>query len=232
MVTALILSGGTGTRLGGSIPKQYLLVNNKPIIGYCMDTFQANSTITNIVIVADCSWWNMLQEYIHDYDISKFVGFANAGQSRQHSILNGLRCIRDLGGKPEDLVVIHDAARPCVSTEIINQCISLLEDFDCSMPVISVKDTVYVSEDGKNINSLLNRDYLFAGQAPEGCHLGTYLAINEALTDEELEQIRGTCAIAYDKGLKVGLFPGSEKNYKITTKDDYNKFVMEMRKSL
>lgn len=228
MITALILSGGTGTRLGGSIPKQYLLVNDKPIIGYSIDIFQADVKVTNIVIVADNSWWNMLREYIEENNITKFIGFADAGQSRQHSILNGLRCIRELGGKPEDFVVIHDAARPCVSTEIIEQCISLLQDFDCSMPVISVKDTVYMSEDGKHINSLLNRDRLFAGQAPEGCHLGTYLAINEALSDEELEQIRGTCAIAYDKGLKVGLFPGSEKNYKITTKDDYNKFVMEM----
>lgn len=232
MVTALILSGGTGTRLGGTIPKQYLLVNDKPIIGHCMDIFQADNKISNIVIVADNSWWDMLKKYIHDNKISKFAGFANAGQSRQHSILNGLRCIRNLGGKPEDLVVIHDAARPCVTSEIIDQCISLLKDFDCSMPVISVKDTVYMSEDGKHITSLLNRDHLFAGQAPEGCHLGSYLAINEALTDEELEQIRGTCAIAYEKGLQVGLFTGSEKNYKITTKDDYNKFIMEMGQSL
>lgn len=232
MVTALILSGGTGTRLGGAIPKQYLLVNDKPIIGYCMNVFQTNANITNIVIVADFSWWEMLQKYIKENNILKFVGFADAGQSRQHSILNGLHCIHDLGGKPEDLVIIHDAARPCVSTEIIDQCISLLEDYDCSMPVISVKDTVYMSEDGKHIASLLNRDHLFAGQAPEGCHLGSYLAINERLTDEELERIRGTCAIAYEKGLKVGLFSGSENNYKITTKDDYNKFVMEMGKSL
>ena len=232
MITALILSGGTGTRLGGSIPKQYLLVNDKPIIGYCIDIFQTDVKVTDIVIVADRSWWNMLRKYIEENNITKFIGFADAGQSRQHSILNGLRCICDLGGKPEDLVVIHDAARPCVSTGIIDQCISLLEGFDCSMPVISVKDTVYKSEDGKHITSLLNRDSLFAGQAPEGCHLGSYLAINEELSDEELEQIRGTCAISYDKGLKVGLFPGSEKNYKITTKDDYNKFVMEMRKPL
>lgn len=232
MITALILSGGTGTRLGGATPKQYLLVNDKPIIGYCMDMFQADANVTNIVIVADQNWWEILQKYIKENNITKFIGFANAGQSRQHSILNGLRYIRDLGGKLEDLVVIHDAARPCVSVEIIDQCISLLQDFDCSMPVISVKDTVYVSKDGKHINSLLNRDYLFAGQAPEGCHLGSYLAINEKLSDEELELVRGTCAIAYEKGLKVGLFPGSDKNYKITTKDDYNKFVMEMGKSL
>lgn len=228
MVTALVLSGGVGTRLGKSIPKQYLKVNGKPIICYCLEVFQNNPQISHIAIVADSSWQEQIKKWIEANGIDKFVSFADAGKSRQHSILNGLREIKRIGGKNDDLVIIHDAARPCVTMSIIDNCISLLEDFDCSMPVITVKDTVYLSEDGRKIEALLNRDHVFAGQAPEGCHLGSYLHINEVLSDDQLEKVRGTSAIAFEYGLTVGMFPGEETNYKITTKEDLEKFKLEM----
>ena len=227
MAVALILSGGTGTRMGMDMPKQYIKVGDKPIIGYCLDIFQDITEITSIVIVADPSWHEMLKEYIDENNIHKFMHFAEAGESRQHSILNGLKCIKQCGVEENEFVIIHDAARPCVSKNIISTCICLLNQYDCSMPVISVKDTVYLSNDGMTISELLNRDRLFAGQAPEGCHLGSYLAINEALTDEELRMVRGTSAIAFEKGLTVGLFPGEESNYKITTKEDLEEFRLE-----
>lgn len=232
MAISLILSGGVGTRIGGDIPKQYLFVSGKPIIAYCLDTFERIPEIEGIVIVADPSWQSLINEYIANNSISKFIGFAKAGISRQHSILNGLRRIRDCGFPADERVVIHDAARPCVTEQIIKGCIDILETYDCSMPVIRVTDTVYLSENGLEISELLDRDKLYAGQAPEGCHLGSYLSVNESLTDDELKNVRGTSAIAYDKGLTVGMFPGSESNYKITTKEDLEKFKLEGRKQL
>lgn len=231
MVTALVLSGGTGTRFDSGIPKQYLSVNGKPIIAYCLDVFQADNNISQIVIVAEKRWREQIQEYIKHSQITKFSAFSEAGKSRQHSIFHGLLTIREMGGRDDDLVIIHDAARPCVTFDIINKCISVLYEYDCAMPVITPKDTIYISKDGKTISTLLNRDTLYAGQAPEGCHLGSYLKINEELSDKEMELIRGTSAIAFEKGLSVGLFAGSEKNYKITTKEDFNKFVLEVRKT-
>jgi D-ribitol-5-phosphate cytidylyltransferase len=228
MITALILSGGTGTRLGGAIPKQYIEVDDKPVIGYCLDTFEQHSRVDQIVIVAADTWQNFIAVYVENAGISKFVGFAPAGKSRQHSILSGLEKIKALGASDDDIVIIHDAARPCVSNEIIDGCIDTLDNYNCAMPVISVKDTVYYSDDGKNISSLLNRDKLFAGQAPESCKFGKYYRINKELSDDELSRVRGTSAIAYDKGLNVGLFPGSEANYKITTVEDLNKFKLEV----
>lgn len=229
MVTALVLSGGTGTRFGGDIPKQYLTVNGKPVIAYCLDLFQAAADISQIVIAADTSWQNQIREYVDSHGITKFAAFSEAGKSRQHSILNGLRVIREAGGDDGDFVIIHDAVRPCLTADILSRCISLLHEYDCTMPVITVKDTVYISKDGEKISSLLDRDSLYAGQAPEGCHLGSYLSINERLSDEELSAVRGTSGLAFEKGLSVGLFAGSEKNYKITTREDFNKFVLEKR---
>ncbi|MBR1821156.1 MAG: 2-C-methyl-D-erythritol 4-phosphate cytidylyltransferase [Clostridia bacterium] len=230
MATAIVLSGGTGTRFGSETPKQYLCVQGKPIIGYCLDTFQHSELIQSIVIVANSRWHDFLKEYIEDNKLTKFVCFAEAGRSRQRSIVNGLNQVKNHGVSDDEKIIIHDAARPFVTEDLIASCIQILDEYDCSMPVVSVKDTVYYSEDGEKISSLLNRDKLFAGQAPEGCHLGTYLAINTELTDDELDAVRGTSAIAFEKGLSIGLFPGSERNYKITTIEDYEKFRLEVER--
>ena len=230
MAVALILSGGSGSRLGGNIPKQYLTVAGKPVIGYCLDTFQKAPEIREIYIVAEPAWRDMLLAYTREARIGKFAGFADAGSSRQHSILNGLRRVKDAGADGETRVVIHDAARPRVTEDIIRNCVEMLDQYDVSMPVIPVKDTVYLSEDGQQITGLLNRDQVYAGQAPEGCRLGRDLAVNEQMTDEELRAVRGTSAIAFEKGLTVGLFPGAEQNYKITTGPDLEQFEREMGK--
>ena len=224
----VVLSGGKGIRLGQERPKQYIEVNGKPIIGYCLDTFQKHDRIDGIVIVADNGWHEYIKNYISTNGIDKFVCFAPAGISRQHSILNGLKALKEQKVQDDSIVIIHDAARPNVSKEIIDSCIDQLMNYDCAMPILPVKDTVYMSENGKEISSLLNRDTLFAGQAPESCRLGQYYSINAELTDVELQEVRGTSAIAYSKGLSVGLFPGSEKNYKITTASDLEKFMQEI----
>lgn len=225
---ALVLSGGKGVRLGLDVPKQYIEVGNKPIIGYCLDTFQKHEQIDGIVIVIDDSWREYVQAYIRKEAIDKFMFFSPAGKSRQHSILNGLTAMKENGVQDDSVIIIHDAARPNVSDEIIDSCIEKMADYDCAMPVLPVKDTVYVSNDRKTISSLLDRDTLYAGQAPESCRLGKYYEANMVLTDEEIENVRGTSAIAYEKGLTVGLFPGSERNYKITTVVDLEKFKREI----
>ncbi len=228
MVYALILSGGKGIRLGGDIPKQYIEVGNKPVIGYSLDTFQNNEKIGGIVIVADISWQDYLSKYNEANGINKFAYFAPAGISRTHSILNGMKAMKDNGVDDDAIVIVHDAARPGVTDGIIEGCIDNLENYDCAMPVLPVKDTVYLSTDHKTISSLLKRDELVAGQAPESVRLGQYYGIISSKTDEELMSISGTSAVIYESGLKVGLFEGSEKNYKITTTADLEKFRREI----
>ena len=228
MTFALILSGGTGTRLGGNIPKQYIPVKNKPVIGYCVDTFQAITDVDQIVIVASEEWIGFLSEYLAANHITKFAAFAASGRSRQHSILNGLEITKRLGADENDLVVIHDAARPCVSENTIRECIKSLADYDMSMPVTGVKETIYYSENGTSVSSLLDRDRLYSGQSPEGCHFGSYYRINSELSDHELAAVRGTSAIGFQHGLSVKMFPGEETNFKITTMGDLERFRMMM----
>ena len=166
MNTAIILAGGVGSRMGVDRPKQFLMVQDKPIISYCLDIFQKHSEIDSIVIVVSEQWQDFAEEYVQKYGVTKVKGYAPAGQSRQHSIYNGLKCI-DKNVPDTDIVIVHDAARPLVSDQIISDCIKGATDYDGAMPVISVKDTVYQSKDGQEIGCLLKRSELFAGQAPE-----------------------------------------------------------------
>ena len=228
MNIAIILAGGTGSRLGGDIPKQYIEVSGKPIISYCLDKFENHTQIDNIVIVASEIWQDYIMSWIEKDNLSKFAGFAPAGSSRQHSIVNGMIKAKSIGAVADDNIIIHDAARPNVSERIISQCMDKLSEYDGAMPVLPVKDTIYLSENGENITSLLNRDQLYAGQAPESFKYGKYLESHNGMTEEDLSKVRGSSEIAYRHGLKICMIPGDECNYKITTKEDLNKFVREM----
>lgn len=222
MNIAIILSGGTGTRMKLSIPKQYVEVSKKPIIAYSMNTFQSLDEIDRIVIVCHQDWQEYLLRFIKEQKVTKFIGFANSGLSRQESILNGLLFCKSFA-KNEDIVLLHDAARPLVSRKMI---LDLLElgTYDGKMPILPVKDTIYYSEDGKGINKLLSRDALFAGQAPESFVFGKYLSVNEGVSQEELHTTKGSSEIAFRHGMRIGLVDGDENNYKITTPFDLEKF--------
>ena len=173
-------------------------------------------------------WQNYILSWISKEGLNKFSGFAPAGSSRQHSIVNGMLKAQSIGATASDNIIIHDAARPNVSERIISQCMDRLSEYDGAMPVLPVKDTIYLSENGENITSLLNRDQLYAGQAPESFKYGKYLEIHNGMTEKDLSKVRGSSEIAYRHGLKICMIPGDECNYKITTKEDLNKFVREM----
>jgi len=228
MNIAIVLSGGTGTRLGYKTPKQYIKVGDKAIIEYCLETFENNPETDGIIIVAADEWQDIIQKWIAKRQISKFISFAKAGSSRQHSIWNALQVIKKIEADTDINILIHDAARPNLSNDLIEKCFSELSIADGVMPVLPVKDTVYLSEDKKCISSLLNRDQLFAGQAPEGFNFEKYYELHIDMSEEELSVIRGSSEIAYKNNLKINLIAGDEHNYKITTEADLEKFKAEM----
>lgn len=223
MNTAVILAGGVGSRMGVDRPKQYLVVEDKPIIVYCLEIFEKHNNIDKIVIVVSDEWKDYVIENVEKYNISKVCGYAPAGRTRQHSIFNGLKCTEE-NASDTDVVIVHDAARPLVSDKIIDDCITGATEDDGAMPVISVKDTIYQSKDGKSIDKLLKRSELFAGQAPESFDFKKYLDIHKSVSDDEIAATAGSSEIAYRHGMKVRLVEGSERNFKITTIEDLETF--------
>lgn len=218
MNTALILSGGTGTRLGGKVPKQYIEVCGKPVIAYCLETFEKNKDIDEIRIVADVSW----QEFIKKWAGSKFIGFSTPGETRQLSIFNGLSDMVECT-KPDDIVMIHDAARPSVSNELISACINACKGHDGAVPVLPMKDTVYLG-DGSTITGLLDRSHVYAGQAPEAFVYGKYYEANKRLFPEQIWKINGSAEAAVMAGMDLAIIQGDENNFKITTMEDLRWF--------
>ena len=228
MNIALILSGGTGTRLGVDIPKQYIEVAGKPIITYCMETLFLHKYIDAVHIVADYEWKEKIREWMKSNKellsfLGKFRGFSEPGGNRQLSIMNGLTDIHKYA-KDTDLVMIHDAARPLLTERLITECFEVAENHDGVLPVLPMKDTIYGSSDGKRITGLLKREELFAGQAPEVFRLGKYYEANQKLLPEQILTINGSAEPAILAGMDVAMIPGDESNFKITTKEDLERF--------
>lgn len=224
MITALLLSGGTGERFGSNIPKQYVEVSGQPVLVYALEILANHPQIDRIIVVAEEVWQPKIREWARDLRILRPISFAPAGHSRQQSILNGMNAMRTLGAAENDIVVVHDAARPCLPPALLSNCLAALVDVDAVMPVLPMKDTAYFSMDGRQITGLLDRDCLFAGQAPEVFRFGKYYAAHRGMTEEALAAIRGSSELAFQCGMKVRLIPGSEDNYKITTRADMEKF--------
>lgn len=231
MNIALILSGGTGTRLASDIPKQYIEVHGKPIISYCIERLSAHKQIDMIQIAADSAWQKPIRSWLPAYDHGKkFRGFSTPGSNRQLSILNGLEAIRKYADD-SDYVFIHDAARPLLSQKQITACLDAAEGHDGVIPVLPMKDTVYSSADGKRITALLDRSEIYAGQAPEVFRLGVYYAANVRLLPDRIKNINGSTEPAVMAGLDVAMIPGDENNFKITTRADLERFRSIVREA-
>ena len=218
---AIILSGGVGARIGLDIPKQYYDVQGKPIIEYVFKAIEKSSLIDGFIVVAAEEW----QEYIKEHLPSRlnFLGFALPGENRQLSIYNGLLVLKQTA-KQDDIVLIQDAARPNTSERLFKECFTLSGDEDGAMPVLPMKDTVYYSEKGDRVDSLLKRSCIYAGQAPEVFVLEKYYQANKALAMEQMRKINGSTEPAIMAGMDIAMIPGDERNFKITTRADLERF--------
>lgn len=224
MNIALVLSGGTGSRMKADIPKQYIEVGGKPIFSYCVETLVKSLLVDGIQIVAEKSWRKEILKWISSGNArQKFNGFSDPGEIRQLSILNGLKDIRHYADA-DDLVIIHDAARPFVSEKQITELLEAIKGHDGVMPALPMKDTVYYSGDGRAVSSLLDRRRIFAGQAPEVFSLGKYYDANVRLLPDKILSVTGSAEPAVLAGMDIAMIPGDEGNFKITTRADLEQF--------
>lgn len=215
---ALILAGGSGERTGEDLPKQYLEAAGKPMIAYALEAFETHPDIDGLHIVAESCYWDYLRGFLGD----SFRGFSEPGETRQLSVLSGLEDMKQYAGD-EDVVIIHDAARPFVSKELISACLESLREHEGVMPVLPVKDTVYLS-DGKAVTSLLDRNQVYAGQAPEAFRFRRYYEANKCLLPERILAVNGSSEPAVMAGMDVAVIPGEEDNWKVTSQTDLERF--------
>ncbi len=222
---AIVLAGGIGSRMNMNIPKQYYKVGGQPIIMYSIKRFALNPLISSIVVVIADEWRSYLTDIIDKESFSSKVIMAEAGKSRQHSVYNGLRALKEYAAE-DDKVLVHDAVRPLFPDSNIEDGITACDTFDAALPVISVKDATYQSHDGIVLSNILPRDELYSGQSPECFVFGKYWEAHSRFSDEEIASIRGGSELALRAGLSVKLIKGTERNFKITTVDDLRAFEL------
>ena len=122
MVIAMILASGTGTRMGNvDCPKQFLLIYNKPLIVHTIEAFEVNEKVEKILVVTNEDYIDQVKVWCKQYDLGKVYGVVAGGDSRQISVYNGLKALKDMGVNDDDTLLIHDAARPLISQKIIEQ---------------------------------------------------------------------------------------------------------------
>lgn len=226
----ILLCGGVGSRMQGSIdcPKQYKEVNGKPIFMYSLATFDTCKEIDGIIIVAEEKWQDYVINKIKIHQIKKVIGYAKPGETRQQSIFSGLTKLKFFA-KKEDIVIIHDAARPNIKEELIKNCLKNNLECDGVLPCIPVKDTIYESQEGRSVSRLLNRSTLYAGQAPESFVFGKYYSAHLEYSEEEIAVFSGSTEIAIKNNMDIHIIEGEESNYKITTIDDYYRFISDQQ---
>ena len=232
---AVILSGGTGSRMNMDIPKQYIKAGGCMVITDSMRAFWECDMVNDIQIVSSDIWRNDIIDEYKKYmsgTLHKLRGFSAPGENRQLSILNALRDIKS-DTSEDDIIIIHDAARPFVTVEMLKSYITAIGygndnkgiKHDGVMPVLPMKDTIYYSEDGSKVSELLDRDKLYAGQAPEVFRFGKYLSACERLLPDKILEIRGSTEPAILAGMDIVMTPGDEKNFKITTREDLDRYL-------
>lgn len=221
----IIVAGGVGSRMKLDIPKQYYEVRETPIIMYSFRKFASSPLVDSVVFVVADEWRDFLKEKLSQESYNVRVFFAQAGKSRQHSVYSGLLALKGYASD-DDVVLIHDSVRPLFPESNISDAINACCEFDGALPVISVKDATYQSNDGVSLSTILPRHELFSGQSPEGFVFGRFFNAHSRFSDEEISNIRGCSELAYKAGLSVKLIPGTERNFKITTIEDLRSFEL------
>lgn len=203
---AVIVAGGNGSRMGSDLPKQFLIINGKPLLYYCLDTFLKAYNDLKIILVLPEEYMGNGQEIIDaffNYDRTQLVV---GGRTRFHSVQNGLAQIEE-----ESIVLVHDAVRCLVTETLIRRCTEAVNEMGSAVPVIDCKDSVRrLIEDG---NESLDRNSLKLVQTPQAFYSKI---LKPAFNIDFKEQFTDEATVVEAFGLKVQLVEGEESNIKIT----------------
>ena len=214
-VIAVIPAGGKGTRSGFNIPKQYLKINGKELIAYTLDVFQKNRSVDEIIISADPFYFKLLDKIGKKYSISKMTSLIEAGKERQDSVYNGLN---SLTVTPDDLIVVHDAARPLLPQRVLTEAINAAKEKGNALVCIKAKDTLISGN--HSVEKYIEREKVYYVQTPQ---IFKYLILKKAMDKAFKDKYRGTDESVLVRRLKVkiNIIEGSVFNFKVTSKEDF-----------
>ncbi|MCM1154884.1 MAG: 2-C-methyl-D-erythritol 4-phosphate cytidylyltransferase [Roseburia sp.] len=225
MNIALIIAGGSGQRLGQDIPKQFINVYDKPVLIYTLESFQKHPQIDAIELVCIDGWHDVVRAYAKQFNIDKLKWIVSGGSTAQESIRDG---VYSLEGKcsDEDIIIIHDGIRPLVDDSVLSDVIIKCMQYGNAVTSLPYNEQIFVTEDEESTTKYIPRETLRRVATPQAYRYGR---LNRAY-HEAYEKKIGINGSAYantmmvELGEKLHFAAGSDKNIKITTKDDLELF--------
>lgn len=219
----LIIAGGAGNRMHQDIPKQFITVNERPVIVYTLEAFEKHPEIDSIAVVCIQGWENVLWAYAKQFNISKLKHVVPGGKNGQDSIRNGVMEL-ERNYNADDIVLIHDAIRPLVSSEIISDNIRVAREHGNAITVIPCAEAMMQTEDGIVSVGAYPRDRLKRTQTPQAFHIGQICDLHRRALEAGITNSVASCTLVIEMGEQVYFSAGSEKNIKLTTVEDIDIF--------
>ena len=215
IVTAVIVAGGTGSRMNTSVPKQFLDLAGKPVVIHTVEKFEKNGYVDEIVIVCHKDHISRLESLLEKYPFKKIAKITPGGATRQESSYNGLKACSSGTG----LVLIHDAARPFVSDRMISETLEGAYSAGAATVAVDVTDTIIIEKSGY-IERVPDRQHLKRVQTPQGFRYRTIIDAHKKALEKKLEGFTDDCGVILNDGMPVKVISGSVKNIKITMPSD------------
>jgi len=219
----IVLSAGSGSRMKSNIAKQYMMLNNKIILSYSLDTFEKDDEISDIVIVASESDIDMVnKDIVSKYGYKKISAVVAGGKERYESVYNGLKAIAGNKTTP-DYVMIHDGARPFISKEVTDRLKYAVVENEACIPAVKSKDTIRISDDDGYVKMTPKRDNVWNVQTPQTFdYPGLKQAFDTYMSDISLYGAVTDDAMVWElvTGKTVKIVEGDYNNIKITTPED------------
>ena len=224
MNIAIIFAGGVGQRLNSkenSIPKQFLEINNKPIIIHTLELFQNNKDIDKIYIAIHPDYNDLMHNLVKKFYITKTAGIIDGGATGQESIYKALKLAQS--ENPEDsIVLIHDGVRPNITPEVITKNIECTKKNGNAITSTSCHETILISEDGKSPKHVPFRKHTYSAQAPQTFIIKDIIEAHEQIrkSNPDYTDIVDSCTLFNTLNKKTYMIEGNRGNIKITTIED------------
>ena len=227
MNIAIIIAGGSGNRMGQDIPKQFINVYDKPILMYTLEGFQRHPMVDAVEVVCIEGWENMVQAYANQFNITKLKWIVKGGGSAQESIRNG---VLNLEGKAaaDDTIIIHDGIRPMIDDTVLTDVIEKAQQFGNAVTSLPYNEQIFVvsNDDSETTTQFIPRETLRRVSTPQAYRFDLLSEkYHEAF--EKGIGIYGshyTNTMMVELGVRLHFAKGSDKNIKLTTKDDLELF--------
>jgi 2-C-methyl-D-erythritol 4-phosphate cytidylyltransferase / 2-C-methyl-D-erythritol 2,4-cyclodiphosphate synthase len=215
---ALIVAAGSGVRTGFAVPKQYVLLNHKMVLTHTIEKFLADKRFDGVQIVINPAHHDLYTQSINAISNDKILPVIFGGHTRQESVFCGLTGIYDYN---PDYVFIHDAARPFISSDIIDALFDALPEYDGAVPAVAVTDSLrYISPNGIFENSV-EREHLMAVQTPQAFDYKKILYAHRHAHTHHISHHTDDISVGLSQGLKIKSVSGQDKNMKLTYPSDF-----------